>query len=191
MRNYHISLILKNCSEKGIYIGNSYNGYWSDGKVQIDSVEYDVAGIVSSNHLQLNNGIYIPYDVISERGKTDLHRILADYMVHEGAITVYFASDRPGVVEHDIELMKEWCRENGIVEVVNVSGSNEAYVEDEKNDIRSMPYQIIKKKKKFVCYLAAAFCLFAVFEAIRLYMNRKKADIMILWSAGSKENGNS
>lgn len=112
--------------------------------MQIDSVEYDVAGIVSSNHLQLNNGIYIPYDVISERGKTDLHRILADYMVHEGAITVYFASDRPGVVEHDIELMKEWCRENGIVEVVNVSGSNEAYVEDEKNDIRSMPYQIIK-----------------------------------------------
>lgn len=174
----------KNCSEKGIYIGNSYNGYWSDGKVQIDSVEYDVAGIVSSNHLQLNNGIYIPYDVISERGKTDLHRILADYMVYEGAITVYFASDRPGVVEHDIELMKEWCRENGIVEVVNVSGSNEEYVEDEKNDIRSMPYQIIKK---FVCYLAAAFCLFAVFEAIRLYMNRKKADIMILWSAGSKK----
>ena len=174
----------KNCSEKGIYIGNSYNGYWSDGKVQIGSEEYDVAGIVSSNHLQLNNGIYIPYDVISERGKTDLHRILADYMVHEGAITVYFASDRPGVVEHDIELMKEWCRENGIVEVVNVSGSNEAYVEDEKNDIRSMPYQIIKK---FVCYLAAAFCLFAVFEAIRLYMNRKKADIMILWSAGSKK----
>lgn len=174
----------KNCSEKGIYIGNSYNGYWSDGKVQIDSVEYDVAGIVSSNHLQLNNGIYIPYDVISERGKTDLHRILADYMVYEGAITVYFASDRPGVVEHDIELMKEWCRENGIVEVVNVSGSNEEYVEDEKNDIRSIPYQIIKK---FVCYLAAAFCLFAVFEAIRLYMNRKKADIMILWSAGSKK----
>ena len=88
------------------------------------------------------------------------------------------------MVEHDIELMKEWCRENGIVEVVNVSGSNEAYVEDEKNDIRSIPYQIIKK---FVCYLAAAFCLFAVFEAIRLYMNRKKADIMILWSAGSKK----
>ena len=162
----------KNCSEKGIYIGNSYNGYWSDGKVQIGSEEYEVAGIVSSNHLQLNNG------------KTDMYRSLIDYMTFEGAITVYFASDRPGVVEHDIELMKEWCRENGIVEVVNVAGSNESYVEDEKNDIRSISYQIIKK---FVCYLAAAFCLFAVFEAIRLYMNRKKADIMILWSAGSKK----
>ena len=79
---------------------------------------------------------------------------------------------------------KNVCRENGIVEVVNVAGSNESYVEDEKNDIRSISYQIIKK---FVCYLAAAFCLFAVFEAIRLYMNRKKADIMILWSAGSKK----
>mgnify|MGYP001070147528 CR=1 FL=1 len=174
----------KNCSEKGIYIGNSYNGYWSDGKVQIGSEEYEVAGIVSSNHLQLNNGIYIPYDIITEKGKTDMYRSLIDYMTFEGAITVYFASDRPGVVEHDIELMKEWCRENGIVEVVNVAGSNESYVEDEKNDIRSISYQIIKK---FVCYLAAAFCLFAVFEAIRLYMNRKKADIMILWSAGSKK----
>lgn len=73
-----------------------------------------------------------------------MYRSLIDYMTFEGAITVYFASDRPGVVEHDIELMKEWCRENGIVEVVNVSGSNEEYVEDEKNDIRSIPYQIIK-----------------------------------------------
>lgn len=174
----------KNCSEKGIYIGNSYNGYWSDGKVQIDSVEYDVAGIVSSNHLQLNNGIYIPYDIITEKGKADLNRTLISYMTFEGGITVYFASERQGVVEHDIELMKEWCRENGILEVVNVSGLNEEYVEDEKNDIRSWHYQSIKKA---VCYLAAAFCLFAVFEAIRLYMNRKKADIMIMWSTGSKK----
>ena len=70
----------KNCSEKGIYIGNSYNEYWSDGKVQIGSEEYDVAGIVSSNHLQLNNGIYIPYDIITEKGKTDLYRSLINYM---------------------------------------------------------------------------------------------------------------
>lgn len=35
--------------------------------MQIGSEEYEVAGIVSSNHLQLNNGIYIPYDIITEK----------------------------------------------------------------------------------------------------------------------------
>lgn len=174
----------KDCKEQGIYIGNAYKGYWKDGKVIIETDECDVAGIISSDYLQLCTDVYIPYDYISEEtGKTVIME-LVNKIVHRGGIPVYFSSEKQEVVESDIALMEEWNKENGIFTVSNMSEFDTMIIEEEKKDTLDF-YRYLKN---VLCIISFAFCIAAVFETIRLYISRKKKDIMILWSLGSKKS---
>lgn len=170
-------------AEKGVYIGNAHDGYWKDGKVILGGAEYDVAGVISSNYLQLDNEIYIPYELIPENGKKEFYGNLKTYIFHSGYMPVHFSSNEPGVIEHDMELMDKWNLENGIFTMTDISANEAGYIEDEKRDIPLL-YTFIKR---FICCVSAFFCVIAVGETIRLFISKKRTDIMILWALGSPE----
>lgn len=173
------------CADSGIYIGNVFDGYWTDGKVLIEYDMFDVAGVLCSEYLELCTDVYIPYEYLSvESRNVIITYIVTQIYLWGGELPICFSSDKQGVVESDIKLMDEWNQESGIFTLCDISDDSLEAVEAVKADT----FGTYKYIKNVLCIISFAFCIAAVFETIRLYISRKKKDIMILWSLGSKKS---
>lgn len=175
----------KGCSDRGIFVGNTYDGYWSDGKIELGYGKFEVSGIISNDNLELNEEIYIPYDIISDQEKEYVYNKLYSGIMWDNTILIVFASDKAGVVERDMEHLDEKLLSNNVnFELKNMSSSNMDYISFENKG----SYSLYKVVKKVICIIAVLFCIFAVFETLRLFISKKKSDITILWSLGTKKS---
>ncbi len=167
----------------GVYIGNSYNGYWEDGELLLNSVTHKVAGIIKSSTLRMDNTVVIPYAGMNETARENLLIQLATYLLYDREFPVYFSSASGSSVESDTEIMKKYIGEKGIFSLAAADNSVEEDIEYEKDDTIVF-YRVVKN---MVSVMAGIFCFISVFEALRLFLNRKKRDIAIMWSFGSKK----
>ena len=179
---YDISRVSGN--DNGVYIGNSYNGYWRGEELRLDSESFKVAGIIRSNHLQMDNSVIVPYAGMNEAAKENFISYLANDILYEQAFSVIFSSNTDSVIENDMRIITEYIGDKGVFSLGNANSDVEEDIEYEKEDTITF-YRALKN---IVCIVSGIFCFIAVFEAIRLFLNKKKRDIAIMWSLGSKKS---
>lgn len=165
----------------GIYIGNSYNGYWSGDAVNLNQWHYKVSGIIRSSYLQLDNSVIIPYLCMNDMAKEEFYNNLAVNIFYDKKIPVYFSSNSDNVIDSDMKTMEKYISENNVFSLQNIGDATEEDIEAEKRDTLAI-YRIIKQ---IVCIISALFCFIAIFGTIKLFLNKKKKDITIMWALGS------
>lgn len=172
----------KNKDGDGIYIGNSYNGYWNGDTVTLNGEFVKIAGIISSEYLALDNSVIVPYKTLKTLAKKQLLDSLTSDIFYDRKITIIFSSNLSDVTTNDMRLMEEYISGKSLFELKSISDDTGERIEQEKD---STP-QIYALIKRIVCIVSALFCFIAIFEVIRLFLNKKKKDITILWALGSK-----
>lgn len=172
----------KNGERDGIYIGNSYNGYWSGTTVTLNGDPVKVAGVISSAYLSLDNSVVVPYQALNSLARERFLDSLTSEIFYDRKIPICFSSNLDNVTVQDIQLMEKYIADKGMFEMKNIGGDTEEEIESEKDNTPRI-YSFIKQ---IVCIVSALFCFIAIFEIIRLFLNRKKKDITIHWALGSK-----
>lgn len=172
-----------NDNNEGIFIGNSYNGYWDGDSITLNGEEIMVAGVISSVYLTLDNSVIVPYKILNGLAKDRLLDSLTNDVFYDRKIPICFSSNHENVISYDVNLMEKYIVDKGLLEIKNVGEDTEKEIELEKDDTPII-YSFIKN---IVCIISALFCFVAIFEVIRLFLNRKKKDITILWRLGVKK----
>ena len=166
-------------NDEGVYLGDGYGQYVDGNELNLFNDDYVLKGFLKNNTLGDNNEIIIPYELLS-----DVSKIYLSACLDHGEIALMFESDMEGVVERDIDKANEWLKNNSYNELLHDEDNFiSEYVEEEKQKGAT----VFKKINNILNVITMAYCILAVFEAVRLLLNRKKEDILVLWALGSKK----
>lgn len=163
----------------GVFIGNALKKYLDGNKIKIFRDELPVSGIIKSNDLSKINKIVVPFESLSENSKKESVKSMF-YSV--SSVTVCVGSSFQQNVEKDLETLTEWLGNTGNFTVSPISEN----VREEIRDNHGETFFVFENIKDVITIIAFIFCILAIFETIRLYIVRKKTDIGILWSMGTK-----
>lgn len=179
-QNEELPYGIKTVSEKGnVYIGNAYDKFWDGDTIKIFHEDLPVAGVLKEKNLSKCKELFVPFDSLTESGKTDA---LSDIYLASHRFIISMGSESEKTVNEDLQTITDWLNETGKFVVKPLSKRDTNEVINVKSDI----YIGYERINWLLTFAAFGFCLVAIAESSRLYINGKRRDIGIMWSLGMK-----